>query len=185
MSDIPNSRRSPMEHERDMPDAPTNRIGLHADIINIPIKEINGPFYGQCELAYKNGHRDARHAAAELALSFEREATAAQAEIARLRETNRSLNRRTQQAESVAYNNAGRWKRKLERVKAFADHMLTTNMRVNKREREAKAEVAALRKRVQAADAMADSCETYFESACDMTFVLEKLKAYCDTDAKP
>jgi FtsZ-binding cell division protein ZapB len=109
----------------------------------------------------------------------------AQAEIAKLRETNRSLNRRTQQAESVAYNNAGRWKRKLERVKAFADHMLTTNMRVNKREREAKAEVAALRKRVQAADAMADSCETYFESACDMTFVLEKLKAYCDTDAKP
>jgi hypothetical protein len=49
----------------------------------------------------------------------------------------------------------------------------------------AQTEIAKLRKRVEAADALADSCETYFESACDMTFVLKKLKAYRDTDAKP
>ena len=93
MTDIPNSRRSPMEHERDMPDAQTDAPTLQDRLRGKPL-------YAQCG-EESNLPDDAADAL-----------DAAQAEIAKLR---------------VA---------------------------------------------LEEATAMADSCETYFESECDMTFVL-------------
>jgi hypothetical protein len=157
----PNSRRSPLEHDRDMPDAaqtdaPTLQGVIHATLCDYILTNMHdadgGAGYPLIDLCTADGRSiaDGRDQLFMLAEDVEEALkadamSAAQAEIAKLRDTNRSLNRRTQQAESVAYKNAGRWKRKLERVKAFADHMLTTNMRANKREREAKADIANLR----------------------------------------
>jgi len=45
-------------------------MDLHAEIMNIPAKEfeVSPKYYGEYQTVYKLGHRDARHAAAELAL---------------------------------------------------------------------------------------------------------------------
>jgi hypothetical protein len=43
-------------------------MNLHGQIMNLPAKHTLG-FHGDGDLAYRTGHRDARHAAAELALT--------------------------------------------------------------------------------------------------------------------
>ena len=42
---------------------------LHADIMNLPVKMSVPEFRGEALRGYKVGHRDARHAAAELAIA--------------------------------------------------------------------------------------------------------------------
>jgi hypothetical protein len=52
---------------------------LHNEIMNIRCDESNISIHASVSLAYKEGHRDARHAAAELAINSD-------AEIKRLRD---------------------------------------------------------------------------------------------------
>lgn len=47
-------------------------MNLHNEIMNIPVKHQRVDFLDQvCYLMYKEGHRDARHAGAELSLKYE------------------------------------------------------------------------------------------------------------------
>lgn len=47
-------------------------MNLHNDIMNIPANSEVENYPSELRLAYKVGHRDARHAAAELSLKYER-----------------------------------------------------------------------------------------------------------------
>ncbi len=49
-------------------------MSLHNEIMNIPaVKfEATPKHYGEYDLVYKLGHRDARHAAAEMSLKYEK-----------------------------------------------------------------------------------------------------------------
>lgn len=47
-------------------------MNLHNEIMNIPIGSIQYDLFDHKIMAYKCGHRDARHAAAELALDHEK-----------------------------------------------------------------------------------------------------------------
>lgn len=59
---------------------------LHGDIMNLPCDPSHSPVGGvNAELAYKYGHRDARHAAAELAAAHEAELSQLKAERDALR----------------------------------------------------------------------------------------------------
>lgn len=46
-------------------------MNLHSEIMNIHIDKFKEQICGEGKRAYKNGHRDARHAAAELSLKVE------------------------------------------------------------------------------------------------------------------
>ena len=59
---------------------------LHAEIMNLPVnRDAMAEMDINMRVAYKEGHRDARHAAAELAVRHSASLADAQAEIARLR----------------------------------------------------------------------------------------------------
>ena len=74
-------------------------------------------------------------------------------QIRDLRETNRLLHRRTQEAESTAYRNAGRWKRKVERLLAYAwmvaDRRLAWKNVAQARVKDLEAQLAAATDRLQ------------------------------------
>ena len=56
-------------------------MNLHGQIMNLPAKHTHG-FHGDGDLAYRTGHRDARHAAAELALKADADVAALLAALA-------------------------------------------------------------------------------------------------------
>lgn len=44
---------------------------LHRDIMNIPVPRVDYSEFGNKIIAYKSGHRDARHSAAEMCVEYE------------------------------------------------------------------------------------------------------------------
>ena len=91
-------------------------MNLHNEIMNIPVKHERVIFQDQvCYLMYKEGHRDARHAAAELSLK-------AEARIEELEEVLKELYIASGPVANCAYN-VGQRHEDWENIKHYIDQL--------------------------------------------------------------